>query len=253
MICRCLPPYGYGICTPGTVTSCGRRKLTARSNSCCSGSVSLPSDSCRIGHVGRVVLDDQRRLRAGGHLADGGLRDGRHLGVGVLDLGVRLEVDLDDADAVERLALDVLDVVDGGRQDALVGRDDPLFHVLRRHARVVERDGDDRDVDHREDVGRHLRRGSCRSPGSPRASPRRRTYRAGEGPGERSTYEPLSRKIRKETRRRHAATPGDASQATTFAPPPRRAAAGRCAAVGPPSGRPSEPNTLFNTRIASRT
>ena len=38
--------------------------------------------------------------------------------IGHLDLDARLEEDLDDADAGERLRLDVLDVVDGGRQIA---------------------------------------------------------------------------------------------------------------------------------------
>ena len=58
-------------------------------------------------------------------------------------------------DAGERLALDVLDVVDGRGERALVVRDDALLHLLGRQARVVPDDGDDRDVDVREDVRRH--------------------------------------------------------------------------------------------------
>ena len=91
----------------------------------------------------------------GGICAEHGLRDGRHLRRRRLDVGARLEEDLDDRDARERLALDVLDVVDGGGERALVVGDDALLHLLGRQARVVPDDRDDRDVDVREDVGRH--------------------------------------------------------------------------------------------------
>ena len=70
-------------------------------------------------------------------------------------LRARLEEDLDDRDAGERLALDVLDVVDGRGEDALVVGDDALLHLLGREAAVVPDDRDHRDVDVREDVGRH--------------------------------------------------------------------------------------------------
>ncbi len=42
---RVRPPYGNGICAPGTVISCGRRKLSAMSASDCSLSVLLDSPS----------------------------------------------------------------------------------------------------------------------------------------------------------------------------------------------------------------
>ena len=82
------------------------------------------------------------------------LRDRRDLRDGGVDVRRRLEEDLDDGDAGERLRLDVLDVVDGGRQRALVAGDDAVGHLGRGEAAVVPDDADDRDVDVREDVGR---------------------------------------------------------------------------------------------------
>ena len=70
-------------------------------------------------HGRGVVVEDQRRLGARRHLADGGLGDGRHLRRGGADIDVGLEEDLDDADAGHGLAFDMLDVVDGGGQNAL--------------------------------------------------------------------------------------------------------------------------------------
>ncbi len=55
----------------------------------------------------------------GGRLRNCDLADRRDLGHGAADVHVRLEEDLDDADAVERLRLDVLDVVDRGGHAAL--------------------------------------------------------------------------------------------------------------------------------------
>ena len=59
------------------------------------------------------------------------------------------------ADALERLALDVLDVVDRRGEAALVVGDDALVHLLGGEAAVAPDDRDDRDVDLREDVRRH--------------------------------------------------------------------------------------------------
>ncbi|MNR34853.1 hypothetical protein D3C85_1526580 [compost metagenome] len=49
--CRTLPPYGRGMEAPCTVASWVRMKLFPRSYSSCSGSVSLPSASRRMGTV----------------------------------------------------------------------------------------------------------------------------------------------------------------------------------------------------------
>ena len=98
-----------------------------------------------------------------------------------------IEVDADHADAEQRLALDVLDVVDRGGQHALVDEDDALLDLVGGHAGVLPDDADDRDVDLREDVRGHAvdatRRRARRSAGPP---PRR--CRCGAGPVERSTW-----------------------------------------------------------------
>ena len=86
-----------------------------------------------------------RRMRLG---------DGRDLRDRGLDLRVRLEEDLDDADAGEGLRLDVLDVVDRRRQGPLVAPDDPVRHLRRGQAAVAPHRADDRDVDVGEDVDR---------------------------------------------------------------------------------------------------
>ena len=107
------------------------------------------------GDVRGAVADDERRGGAGRHRADRRLGDGGHLRGGGLDLGARLEEDLHHRHAGQRLALDVLDVVDGGGQSPLIVVDHPFLHLLGREARVVEDDGDHRDVDVGEDVRRH--------------------------------------------------------------------------------------------------
>jgi hypothetical protein len=67
-----------------------------------------------------------------------------------------MEEDLDHRDAVERLALDVLDAVDRRGEGALEVAGEALLHLVRRQAAVLPDDRDDRDVDLRQDVGRHL-------------------------------------------------------------------------------------------------
>ena len=129
--------------------------------------------------VGGVVLNDERRLGAGGHDADGGLGDGGDLGDGDFDLGVFLEVDFDDADAVEGLAFGVLDIVDGGGEDAFVGPNDTFFHIARRHAGVVEDDRDDGDVDFGKDVGGDAEEDHVEGRGRRRAWRRRRKCKGG--------------------------------------------------------------------------
>ena len=107
------------------------------------------------GHAGGAVADDVRRRDARRHDLQERLAGGRHLGLGLGDAGPRLEVDADDAHAVERLALDVLDAVDRGGQDALVDEDDARLDLVGGHAGVLPDDADDRDVDVREDVRGH--------------------------------------------------------------------------------------------------
>ena len=99
-------------------------------------------------HVGRgdaLRQQLQHRLRGGGDLGD------RRVLV-----DARLEVDLHDAVARQRLRLDVLDVVDLRGERALVVIDDAPRHRLRRQAVVGEHRGDDGNADVGKDVGRRL-------------------------------------------------------------------------------------------------
>ncbi len=105
------------------------------------------------GNAGGVVLDDEGRRGARRQGAQHHLVDGGHLGHGVADIHMRLKEDLDDAGAVERLRLDVLDVVDRGGHHPLAGGHDAAGHLLCREAGVAP--------DHRHhgnvDVGKDVR------------------------------------------------------------------------------------------------
>ena len=82
---------------------------------------------------------------------------GTDLRDGAADIGARLEVDLQDADAGDRLRLDAGDAVDGGGVGALADEDDAAFHVLGGQAGIVPHHHHDRDVDDGEDVDDHPR------------------------------------------------------------------------------------------------
>ena len=107
-------------------------------------------------NAGGRVLDHQRRQDAGRQLAQLRLFDRHHLGDGRRDIGVRLKEDLDDREAGQGLGFDVLDVVDRGREAALVDRGDALADFLGRQPGVGPDDADDRNVDFRKDVGGHF-------------------------------------------------------------------------------------------------
>ncbi|OIQ72479.1 hypothetical protein GALL_458950 [mine drainage metagenome] len=106
-----------------------------------------------------AVIEDQRRRRPGGHLLDDRLRNRGDLGVGGADIGVGLKEDLDDADAVIGIRGDVLDIVDGRRQDSLVLGNDAARHLIRRQARILPDHPDHRDSNVRKDIGRRAHRG----------------------------------------------------------------------------------------------
>ena len=122
------------------MTSCGRSWLTAASNTVCSGSVGLDSASWITG-----TLDAEYLMMSGGVMPGGSWRtcvciDRHHLRERGLDVRGRLEEDLDDRDAGERVRLDVLDVAHRRRQAALALAGDALPHLLRRQAVVVPDD-----------------------------------------------------------------------------------------------------------------
>jgi hypothetical protein len=94
------------------------------------------------------------------HLLQHGLRHRGDLCLRRRHIRPRLEIDLDDASAVQRLALDVLDVADRRRERALVVVNHPSRHVLRRETVIGPHHGDDGDADVREDVGRRAQCGT---------------------------------------------------------------------------------------------
>ena len=103
-------------------------------------------------HRRRVVIEDQRRRDAGRHLAHHHLGYGGDLGIGHGNVDARLEKNLDDANAGIGIGLDMLDVVDGGGQRALVQRTDTSGHLLRRQAGVLPGHRNHRYPDFRKDV-----------------------------------------------------------------------------------------------------
>ena len=127
-------------------------------------------------HGRGVVVQDQRRRGAGRHLLEQRLRDRRDLRVGGANVDVRLEEDLDDADAVVGVGLDVLDVVDGGGQRPLERRRDAPGHLVGRQSRVLPDDADDGDANVGKDVGR-------RAPGRERADDHQQQRHDDEGVG----------------------------------------------------------------------
>ena len=106
------------------------------------------------GHRRRAVRDDVRRQRAGRHDAQDRRGIGRRFGDRAIDVCARVEKHLHDGHAVERLGLDVIDVVDVRRQGALVVRRDPVRHVFGREAVIRPDDADDGNIDVRKDVRR---------------------------------------------------------------------------------------------------
>ena len=110
-------------------------------------------------HARGVVDENDGRGDAGRQLLQDGLRDRGDLSLRGVDVDGRLEKDLDHADARQRLRLDVLDVVDGGRQCALVGRDDAARHVVGRQAGVAPHRGNDGNADVGKNVGRRSESG----------------------------------------------------------------------------------------------
>ena len=71
------------------------------------------------------------------------------------DVYMRLEEDLDDADAHQRLRFDVLDVVDRGGHAALGVGDDAVGHLLGREAAVLPHHRHHRNIDVRKDIHGH--------------------------------------------------------------------------------------------------
>ncbi len=106
------------------------------------------------GDRGGVVVDDQRRQRAGRHLAQQRLRDRGDLRVGDANVRAWLEEDLNDAEPGVGRCFGMLDVVDGRGQHTLELGHHAAGHLVRRQAGVVPDRRDHRDADFRENVDR---------------------------------------------------------------------------------------------------
>ena len=104
------------------------------------------------GHGGGVVLDDQRRLHARGHLPQGGLRGRGDLGNGRIHRRARLQEHLDDADTVVGGGLYVLDVAHRNGEHAFFHGSHSFFKFVGVQPGILPDDADHRDVDGREDI-----------------------------------------------------------------------------------------------------
>ena len=80
------------------------------------------------------------------------LSDGSHLRHGSVNVRILLEEDLDYSDAVIRLRLNVLDIVDSSGHASLAQRNQAFFHFFWRQACVAPYHAYDRDVDIGENV-----------------------------------------------------------------------------------------------------
>ena len=120
MICRCLPPYGYGIDGAWHRDQLRAQEVQAEIVELLLGQVVAREPELQDRHAGGAVVEDFRRLRARGRLPQQKLRGRRHLRVGGVEAGAGLEEDLDEGQAVIGGRFDVLDVVDQRRQRSFV-------------------------------------------------------------------------------------------------------------------------------------
>ncbi len=105
--------------------------------------------------VGRVELDDDRRLDARRQRPEHRLGNAGQLRHGGWQVGIRMEVDPDQRGASNGLRLDVLDAANRGGVGPLHVARDALLHLLRGHAGIGPHRRHHRDRDVREDVHRH--------------------------------------------------------------------------------------------------
>ena len=77
-----------------------------------------------------------------------------------IDPHVRLKENADHRDAGQRLRLDVLNIIDRGRNSVLAERRDLFRHLIGRKTAVLPDHGHDRDIDFGKDIGRRRFDGS---------------------------------------------------------------------------------------------
>ena len=107
-------------------------------------------------HAGSIELHHDRRLDARRHQRADGIGRRDDLRNREIEIDVGLEVDLLHRQAGHGLRFDVLDAVDVGADRILAVGGDALLHLGRAQARIAPDHRHHRDVDLREDVGRHL-------------------------------------------------------------------------------------------------
>src|ERR1700722_1692181 len=83
----------------------------------------------------RVILNYEWRRGARRQLTQQRLRNGGNLGDCIADLNSRMKENLYDADAVQRLGFDMLDIIDGSSEHALLRTDNAFQNYFWRKAR----------------------------------------------------------------------------------------------------------------------
>ena len=111
------------------------------------------------GNARGAVVDDEWWRRACGKLPQLRLRNGRHLGDGHRYIHLRLEEQLHHRDAIERVRLDVVDIVDRRGERALRDGDDTIRHVFRGETLILPDDAHHRDIDIGKDIDRRGQNG----------------------------------------------------------------------------------------------
>ena len=154
-IVRWLPPNGGGADTPGSVAKIGRTRLSAMS--CISGTAARRAreDQLRDRHAAGVEAHDERRHGARRHERARAVDVADHFGHRLAHVGVRMEHQLHERDALNVLGLDVLDAGDV-EEVVLVVVGEVAFHLRRIHAAVRLRDVDRGRAQLRKDVDLHL-------------------------------------------------------------------------------------------------
>ena len=104
---------------------------------------------------GGGIRDNQGRHGSRWQAPEHRLRHRRRLRQCRLDVRRGLEENLDHPDAIERLRLDVFNVIDGDGETALSVGDDAVRHFVWSHPGVVPHHANHRDVDVRQNVDRH--------------------------------------------------------------------------------------------------
>src|SRR6266436_760703 len=112
-------------------------------------------------HVGRVVAENIRWSDTCRQRFKNRLTRRRSFSDGGIHTRMRLQVDLDNIDTIERVGFDMLNIIDRSGQCPLGDSRNSTFHFLGRHAIERPKNTDDWDVNCRENILRHLQRAEC--------------------------------------------------------------------------------------------